>query len=147
MKVIKPERVSNVDIKKEESAPEEWRDIALKLIDEGNVEQAKGIAERLLREGKGEYAKEIMSALKAKEKDHTQESKLSLDKNEQAISEFKTENPTQESLTPPEKSRKRKGQQNQNEEKKSERLKKNTEELFSSLDNGDLQKAKKLIKK
>ncbi|MFP3016019.1 MAG: ankyrin repeat domain-containing protein [Wolbachia sp.] len=155
LRVIEPGERGNVnigDIKKEKFSPEEWRDIALKLIDEGNVEQAKGIAEKLLRKREGGYAKEIMSALKAKEKDHTQESQLPLDKNEQAISELKTENPTQESSmgkssTPAEKSRKRKGQQNQNEEKKSERLEKNTKELFSALENGDLQKAKKLIKK
>lgn len=94
LQVIKPEKEGHENIKKEESSPEEWKDMALKLIDEGNIEQAEKIKEKLLRKGEKKYAEKIVDALKAKEKDHTQESQLPLDKNEQAISELKTENPT-----------------------------------------------------
>ncbi|WP_264338206.1 ankyrin repeat domain-containing protein [Wolbachia endosymbiont (group A) of Cheilosia soror] len=64
LKVIEPKEKGSVDIKKEESSPKEWRDMALKLIDEGNIEQAKGIATKLLN--KKEYVQEIICALEAK---------------------------------------------------------------------------------
>ncbi|WP_353283778.1 ankyrin repeat domain-containing protein [Wolbachia endosymbiont (group A) of Lypha dubia] len=84
LQVIKPEgeKIINIeDIKKEESSPEEWRDMALNLIDEGNIEQAKNIAlnliekenmeqakniaEKLLRKGEEEHFREVMFSLKA----------------------------------------------------------------------------------
>ncbi|KAG8174186.1 hypothetical protein JTE90_005905 [Oedothorax gibbosus] len=88
LKIIEPKEKGNVNIKKEESSPEEWRDMALKLIDEGNVEQAKDIAIKKLldkkeyvekiigalnhqkcnREEVEKYTKEIMDALEAKER-------------------------------------------------------------------------------
>lgn len=52
LKVIKPKKIVSVDIKKEESSPEEWRNKALELIDQGNVEQAKSIEKKLQDEGK-----------------------------------------------------------------------------------------------
>ncbi|WP_447933180.1 ankyrin repeat domain-containing protein [Wolbachia endosymbiont of Dactylopius coccus] len=65
LKVIKPEEKGNVDIEKEESSPEEWRDMALKLIGNGNIEQAKDIAIRLVEKQERERVKEIVDALKA----------------------------------------------------------------------------------
>ncbi|XCA36071.1 MAG: ankyrin repeat domain-containing protein [Wolbachia endosymbiont of Armadillidium vulgare] len=66
LKVIKPKKMVSVDIKKEESTPEEWRDMALKLTDEGNVEQAENIAVKLQLKEEKKYAQEITDALKAK---------------------------------------------------------------------------------
>ncbi|WP_179947526.1 ankyrin repeat domain-containing protein, partial [Wolbachia endosymbiont of Cylisticus convexus] len=66
LKVIKPKKMVSVDIKKEESTPEEWRDMALKLTDEGNVEQAGNIVMKLQHKGEKKYAREITDALKAK---------------------------------------------------------------------------------
>lgn len=102
MKVIKPEKEGHVsieNIKKEESSPGEWRDMALRLIDEGNIEQAKDIALELINKGNTEqakniakkllykeeieYTKGIMSALRAEEY-HTQELQLSLDKEDKS---------------------------------------------------------------
>ncbi|MGL9779673.1 MAG: ankyrin repeat domain-containing protein, partial [Wolbachia sp.] len=84
LKVIKPEKEGHKNIKKEESSSEAWRDMALRLIDEGNIEQAKNIAIEKLPDKK-EYAEEIVDVLKARgynkeAKEINDQLKLSLDK-------------------------------------------------------------------
>ncbi|MGL9758302.1 MAG: ankyrin repeat domain-containing protein [Wolbachia sp.] len=66
LKIIELKEKGDVNIKKEESSPEEWRNKALELIEKGKIEQAELIARKLQNEGKKEYAEEIMNALKAK---------------------------------------------------------------------------------
>ncbi len=119
-------KVNAVDIKKEESTPEEWKTRALELIDRGNVEQARKIAEKLRLEEKTEYAQAIMNALEPK----------------QAISELKTEPQKSSTMVSNEKR-----EQNPNKKKKltKKKLEENTNRLFLALQNGKLQEAEKLI--
>ncbi len=110
--VIEPKEKSNVDIgdiKKEESTLEEWRDMALKLIDEGKIEQAKDIAIELIKRKKQDYVKEIINKLNdekydedAKEIGNKLQSSLDGSKPEQAMKSFSelkidTENPSSRS--------------------------------------------------
>ncbi|WP_250296688.1 ankyrin repeat domain-containing protein [Wolbachia endosymbiont of Oedothorax gibbosus] len=132
LKVIKPEKIVSVDIKKEESTPEQWKNKALELIDKGNIEQAESIEKKLQDKGEKKYAEEIMNALKAQGY-HS----------EQAISELKTEPQKSSTMVSNEK-------REQNPSKKKiteEELEENTNRLFLALDNGNLQLAEKLIKR
>ncbi|MGL9726242.1 MAG: hypothetical protein ACR5KV_06585 [Wolbachia sp.] len=78
LKAIKPEggKTVSVDIKKEESTFEEWKNIALKLINQENIEQAKDIAEELSNK---KHTQEIMSTLEAK-KDEDRKSLIRISK-------------------------------------------------------------------
>ncbi len=159
LKVVAPgkgvNKVDTKDIKKEKFDPKEWKNTALMLIDNGNIEHAKGKAMKLLEKGEKEYVQEIIDALEAKEY-HIQELQLSLDKDKskQANSELKAENTTpQESSTSKsrvltKKTRERKGKkhagQSLNEDQEKE-LKKLEEKFHSALKNGDLKLAKQLI--
>ncbi|MFP3022100.1 MAG: AAA family ATPase [Wolbachia sp.] len=164
LKVIKPEEIVNIDIKKEESTPEEWKNMALKLIDQGNIEQAKVIEENLRHKGKEEYAEEIMKKLE--DEGYYVETQSS-DKGKQTISELKTDNTTSQkpsvdkSETSTEQDGKREdkkrtarlntnkdqnnGQRKKSKESKEDEKKKNTQKLFLVLDKGKLQSAPKKL--
>ncbi|GHM58477.1 MAG: hypothetical protein sL5_06330 [Candidatus Mesenet longicola] len=135
LQVIKPENVSTEDIKREESSPEAWKNMALELIDKGNIEQANNIATRLLYEGKKEHAQEIMNALKAKGY-----------YKEQAILESKTENTTPQKSSTMVSNEKREQSSNKKKKLSKKELEENTNRLFSALDNNNLQLAEKFIK-
>ncbi|RDD34728.1 Ankyrin repeat domain protein [Wolbachia endosymbiont of Cylisticus convexus] len=191
LKIVEPGEEGNVNIKKEESSSEKWRDTALELIEKGNIEQAKDIAEKLLRKGEKEYAKEVMNSLKAKgchkqdqnsDKSKHTNSVLESSKSSSQSSEHEGKeddisksqnkkgkhnqnkkrkakkcNKVQEvkpqlSLNEKDSTNKSTNPQNEeykqdlNDKKESKRLEKNTKELSLVLKNGNLQKAKRLIK-
>jgi len=139
LKVIKPEgkKTISVDIKKEESTPEEWRNMALELIDKGKIEQARNIVATKLS-NKKEYADEIIKELEAKGYHK-----------EQVISELKAE-PKKSSMSASKvpKNEKPQDKQHPNEKKKltKGKLEENTKELFSAVDNDNLQLAAQLIR-
>ncbi|OJH31309.1 MAG: ankyrin repeat domain-containing protein [Wolbachia endosymbiont of Armadillidium vulgare] len=191
LKIVEPGEEGNVNIKKEESSSEKWRDMALELIEKGNIEQAKDIAEKLSRKGEKEYAKEVMNSLKAKgchkqdqnsdkskhtnsvlessksssqssehegkeddiSKSQNKKSKHNQNKKKKAkkcnkVQEVKPQlslnekDSTNKSTNPQNEEHK----QDLNDKKESKRLEKNKKELFLALKNGNLQKAKRLIK-
>ncbi|RDD34702.1 Ankyrin repeat domain protein [Wolbachia endosymbiont of Cylisticus convexus] len=137
LRIIKSERVSNTDIKKEESTPEEWRNMALELIDKGNIEQAKSIEEKLRQEGKEEYAEEIISALKAKG------CYVESDKDKQASSELKTEPQKSSTMVP--QSEKRKQSSNKKKKLTKKELEENTNMLFLAFKEGMFELVERLI--
>ncbi|MGL9726525.1 MAG: 3'-5' exonuclease [Wolbachia sp.] len=59
LKAIKPKKIVNVDLKKEKSTPEEWKNMTLKLINKGNVKQAERIKEKLKNEEKKNILKRL----------------------------------------------------------------------------------------